>query len=84
MLIFEIVFNETTDLNLSALTSQARESKRAPSKIQFINLQNSEGLASIHFAAYRGNNDIIKELVDRGANPYLKDKYGHNIIHIST
>lgn len=28
--------------------------------------------------------EVVKLLIELGANPYLKDKDGHNVIHIST
>jgi palmitoyltransferase ZDHHC13/17 len=50
---------------------------------EWVNLANSDGLTAIHFAAYRGNNELIEYLISLGANVYANDKDGHNWIHIA-
>lgn len=85
-MIFDIIFNETNDPELQLKISVSKESmiSKMPEQVEFVNLQNNEGLTAIHFAAFRGNSEIIKLLERKRADPYIRDKYGHNIIHIST
>lgn len=49
----------------------------------FLNRQNFDGLTALHFAAFRGNLDIVKYLTKMGANPFIKDKDGQNVVHIA-
>lgn len=51
---------------------------------EFINRQTYDGLTALHYASFRGNLDTIKYLTDNGANPFTKDKDGHNVIHIAS
>lgn len=44
----------------------------------WVNKANTDGLTSIHFAAYRGNNDLINYLVNLGADVHALDNDGHN------
>ena len=49
----------------------------------FINKQNLDGLTAIHYAAFRGNIEIIQYLINYGGSPFVKDNDGHNVIHIA-
>ena len=49
----------------------------------WVNTPNNDGLTSVHFAAYRGNNDLIDYLVSLGADVYAIDNDGHNCIHVA-
>jgi len=51
--------------------------------ISWVNTANNDGLSAIHFAAYRGNNDLIQYLITVGADVHAIDKDGHNCIHIA-
>lgn len=51
--------------------------------MDYINQQNNDGLTAIHYAAFRGNIEIIQYLIDHGGNPFIKDNDGHNVIHIA-
>ena len=85
-MIFDIIFNETNDPELQLKISVSWESmiSKLPERDDFVNMQNLEGLTAIHFAAFWGNVEIIKTLIQKKADPYIKDKFGHNIIHIAT
>ena len=50
---------------------------------EFVNNSTTNGLTAIHFAAYRGNNRLIKFLINLGANVHWTDNDGHNWVHIS-
>ena len=45
-----------------------------------VNLQDDDGWTALHFAAQNFNEEIIKLLLDNGANPNLKDTYGNTPI----
>jgi ankyrin repeat protein len=63
--------------------SQGRSSLQRISKMNFINLQNNDGLTAIHYAAFRGNIRVLEYLIKNGGNPFIKDNDGHNVIHIA-
>jgi len=50
----------------------------------WVNTKNDDGLTSVHFAAYRGNNELIEYLISIGADVYANDNDGHNCIHIAS
>ena len=50
---------------------------------EWINRETTNGLTALHFAAYRGNNELIRYLVSLGANVHTTDSDGHNCIHIA-
>ncbi len=86
-MIFDIIFGENVEyLNISEVYRKSiiANTMIVPTKEEFINFQNAEGLTAIHFAAFWGNNDTIEYLIERGGDVFLKDKFGHNIIHIAT
>ncbi|CAI2360459.1 unnamed protein product [Moneuplotes crassus] len=61
-----------------------RRKKRTNLKLNdWVNCSNSDGLTSVHFAAYRGNNELIRYLVNLGADIYAQDNDGHNCVHIA-
>lgn len=60
------------------------KNKRTNIKLNdWVNTPNNDGLTSVHFAAYRGNNDLIDYLVSLGADVYAIDNDGHNCIHVA-
>lgn len=46
-----------------------------------LNATNNERRTPLIIAAIKGYNDIVKELILAGANPYIKDEYGKNAIY---
>ncbi len=40
-----------------------------------------QGRTPLHFAVIRGKHDVVEYLLDRGANPNLKDDYGNTPLH---
>ena len=47
----------------------------------FINEQNEQGIAPIHYASFRGNINTIKLLIENGAEIEKKTNRGLNVIH---
>lgn len=43
--------------------------------MDFINMQNNDGLTAIHYAAFRGNIRILEYLIKNGGNPFIKGKH---------
>jgi palmitoyltransferase len=50
---------------------------------KFINQKNNLGATAIHYASFRGNINIIKLLVENGANIYERTERNLNVIHYS-
>ena len=46
-----------------------------------INIQDSDGDTPLHIAIFLCNYEIIKILLDNGANTNIKDKYGQTAVH---
>jgi cytohesin len=42
-----------------------------------VNAREKTGLTPLHAAAFRGDPDIVRLLLDAGANPTIKDANGH-------
>lgn len=65
------------------MSVSSRKNSKAITKKEFVNLQNLDGLTPLHYASFRGNVEIIKYLILEGADPFVKDNDGHNVIHIA-
>jgi len=65
------------------MKGSAKPGKKSISRMEFINKQNLDGLTAMHYASFRGNIEIIEYLIKLGANPFIKDNDGHNVIHIA-
>ena len=51
---------------------------------ELINIQNSSGFTPLHYSCYKGNMQIIKELINLGSNISLKNKKGLNVLHLAS
>ena len=49
--------------------------------VKFVNGENSKGICPIHYASFGGNLDIIKLLIENGADITKKTEKNLNIIH---
>jgi palmitoyltransferase len=50
---------------------------------KFINKPSDNGLTAIHYAAFRGNIQIIKNLIECGSNLEFTTKKGLNVLHLA-
>lgn len=50
---------------------------------QWINMESVQGFRCIHFASYRGNIDVIKMLIDYGADYTVSNEKGLNVLHMA-
>ena len=48
-----------------------------------LNLQDLDGNTAIHYAAYRGNLDIVNLLIKHGADFKKKNNSGLNVMHMA-
>ncbi|ETW27068.1 hypothetical protein PFFCH_05509, partial [Plasmodium falciparum FCH/4] len=62
------------------LASIKKNLKHNPS---LINKKNSSGLTPLHYACDRGYIDIVKYLVNQGANINVEDSYGDTPLHMA-
>ena len=51
--------------------------------IKWINFKSNIGYTPLHYASYRGNNDVIKLLINNGANIERKNDEGLNVLHMA-
>ncbi len=42
-----------------------------------------KGQTALHFAAYKSNDNVVKYLIDKGANPNIYDKSGRSPLHVA-
>lgn len=53
-----------------------------PDKLnQFVNAENNKGICPIHYASFKGNIDILKLLIENGADIEKKTQKNLNVIH---
>jgi ankyrin repeat protein len=64
-------FKKRTDVNLPT------------DLIKWVNMQSEQGYTALHYASYRGNIDVIKILIESGANLNITNKRGLNVFHMS-
>ena len=85
-MVFDLLFDEGMNEELRQRVSVSREAmiSRVPEKREFVNMRNNNGATAMMFAAYRGNCDLIQFLVERGANPYIRDRNGQSILQAAT
>ncbi|CAD8104874.1 unnamed protein product [Paramecium sonneborni] len=50
---------------------------------EWVNLQTEDGFVAFHFAAYRGNIEMIQEFEKCGANLYIRNAQGMNGLHLA-
>ena len=42
-----------------------------------------DGFSALHFASFRGNLNLIKLLLQNGANMHIKNNFGINVMHVA-
>lgn len=50
---------------------------------KWINFKSNSGYTALHYASYRGNNDVISLLIDNGACIDIKNDEGLNVLHLA-
>ena len=60
-----------------------KESSKEYTLKNLLNLQDLDGNTAIHYAAYRGNMDIVKLLIKYGADYQKKNNSGLNVMHMA-
>jgi ankyrin repeat protein len=51
--------------------------------IKFIDDVDEDGQTALHFAAYKSNVKVVKNLINKGANPNIYDKRGQSPLHLA-
>jgi ankyrin repeat protein len=51
---------------------------------KWVNEKSEQGHTAIHYAAYRGNIEIINKLIDNGADVELSNNRGLNVLHMAS
>lgn len=42
-----------------------------------------DGFTALHFASFRGNITLIKLLIENGADKFVKNNFGINVMHVA-
>ena len=45
--------------------------------------KSSRGFSALHFAAYHGNVEMIELLINLGADIFIKNNIGQNVLHVA-
>ena len=72
-----------TSLSISIIKEIRKKLGYTQALISFINSKTSQGLTPLHYAAYKGNLELSKYLIQNGANVNALTNLGKNIIHLS-
>ncbi len=67
----------------SILSIVKQKEKSRQGYLNFINRKCANGYTALHYAAFRGNLEIIKILIENGADHTAKNTRGLNILHIA-
>lgn len=62
-------------------TKQSEEDKQNTKTSSYINAANSTGNTALHWAAFNGHLEVVKCLCDHGADPFIKNQYGHDVFY---
>lgn len=66
-------FAQLSDVTVEAIPAQSG----AEPPTTFVNRQNEQGNTALHWAAYNGHLDVVKVLLDAGADMWIKNAAGH-------
>ena len=69
---------------IMALLKKGQEDLDKQALKDWINMKTTQDkFCAIHYASFRGNIHVIKELLELGANMQVKNAYGLNCMHIA-
>jgi palmitoyltransferase len=68
---------------VSLFLSQMKLRTNSKTVQDWINLQSQSGYTSLHYAAFRGNIDVIKMLIENGATIDICNNEGLNVLHLA-
>ena len=74
---------DPNDLNQETLNNIKREVRKMVSVWINTPSKSDEGFFPLHFASFHGNVKLIKLLVKNGANIWVKNKQGINMLHVA-
>lgn len=74
-------FLNNTSISFSIITETKNRIGYSPTFNAFINAKTEEGLTALHYAAYKGNLELSKFLLQNGADVTAVTKLGKNVIH---
>lgn len=47
----------------------------------YLNATNTNGNTALHWAAFNGHLEVVKYLCEHGADPFLRNEYGHDVFY---
>ena len=68
----------------SIALNHIKKNKESQDIKTLINNKNVSGFTPLHYACYKGNLEIINQLINLGADIYLKNNKGLNILHLAS
>lgn len=82
-LLHQVCFKNLEDMIFS-LVERVKELYTDVQVKNWINHRTEEdGFTALHFTSFRGNINAIKLLLDNGADMYIRNNYGINVLHVA-
>ena len=82
-ILISLVYYNLTNVIINILASLSSMFKSSEKFIPYINQKNSKGYNALLYAAFRGNLEIFKKLVELGAEDNVSNLSGINALHLA-
>ena len=82
-ILISLVYYNLTNVIINILASLSTMFKSSEKFIPYINQKNSKGYNALLYAAFRGNLEIFKKLVELGAEDNVSNLSGINALHLA-
>ena len=79
----ELVYYNLTNVIINILSSLSNIYKSLDIFIPYLNQKNSKGYNALLYAAFRGNLEIFKKLLEFGAELHISNLSGLNVLHLA-
>ena len=82
-ILISLVYYNLTNVILNVLSSFSHMYKTSKNFLEYINKKNSKGYNALLYAAFRGNLEIFKKLIELGAEINVSNSSGLNALHLA-
>jgi palmitoyltransferase ZDHHC13/17 len=82
-LMHQICFKNVEDMSLSVIEKVKEIYTNNQVKLWINKKTDEDGFTALHFASFRGNINVINMLLDNGADMYMRNNFGINVLHVA-
>ena len=82
-ILISLIYYNLTNVILNVLSSFSHMYKTSKNFLEYINKKNSKGYNALLYAAFRGNLEIFKKLIELGAEINVSNSSGLNALHLA-